>query len=106
MTVENCVVRSVTAVRKCYVPSIGASECCGVVIRNCEMSDSPHALMPLGANCDLDIENNLLRGACRDTDDCAAIYWGRYPASLGVRITGNSLIDIGNREAEWSTAAI
>lgn len=104
--VENCIINDVNRVQTCYRPAVHFKNGCGLSVRNCELSDAPHALIILEHINDIVIEDNRIERACLDTDDASAIYWGRDPSDLGIVIRHNYIANVGHKAADYSISAI
>ncbi len=104
--VTNCDIHDFNRIQTCYRPGVHCRSSCGVTIKNNNIYNAPHSLIIMEHVNDIMIEDNRLTNACIDTDDCAAIYWGRDPSDLGITIRHNYLANIGNLRADYSTGAI
>lgn len=104
--VKNCIIHDYNRIQTCYRPGVHVRSSCGVTIKNNDIFNAPHSLIIMEHVNDIMIEDNRLTNACIDTDDCAAIYWGRDPSDIGITIRHNYLANIGNLRADYSTGAI
>ncbi len=79
----------------------------GVTIRQNKLHNSQHTLLYIFSGLDTVIEYNEIYDAALDTDDAAAVYWGRTACILGTKIRCNYFHDIGqNNSGTWSIGAI
>ncbi len=79
----------------------------GITIRKNKLHNSQHTLLYIFSGLDTIIEYNEIYDATLDTDDAAAIYWGRTAAVIGTKIRYNYFHDIGqNNSATWCIGAI
>ena len=85
--VENNVFTYNGRTKRTYAPAINMSGV-GVKIKGNEMAYNPHEVVTFGGN-DHEIYENYIHHACQETGDMGAIYWGRDPSVLGVKIHDN-----------------
>ncbi len=79
----------------------------GLTISHNKLHNSQHTLLYIFSGLDTFIEYNEIYDAALDTDDAAAVYWGRTTCVIGTRIRYNYFHDIGqNNSATWCIGAI
>ena len=103
--VENCIFHDVSTAHRCYNSGLGSSVgCVGVKFLHCKLYNSPHMLLSLGSFTE--VAYCEFFNAAKDSDDCAAIYWGARPDTVGNVIHDCYFHDLGNVWQTWGTNAI
>ncbi len=104
--VENCFIHDVSQINRCYRPTVGFKNSCGLIVRGCTLKNAAHLLVLFEHVNDVIVEDCRIENGCLDTDDASGIYWGRDPSDLGIVIRNNYFRNFGNNEATFNTAAI
>ena len=106
MIIEGNDIHDVSLKKPCGSCTINLWSSVGTVVRRNKLHSSPHMLMFIDG-IDTIVEYNELYDAVLDTDDAAAIYWGRTACTIGTRIRYNYMHDIGqNSTGTWSIGAV
>lgn len=90
--IENCHIHSFGVWNRTYNPGVDIRGV-GNTIRNCEISNAPHAAIIFYGNNHI-IEKNKIHNVCSETDDSGAIYTSRDWALHGNVIRFNYIFDI------------
>lgn len=80
--------------QRVYAPGVSLRGC-GNTIRNCRIHDAPHSAILYGGN-EHAIADNEIYDVIQETGDAGAIYTGRDWTSMGNRVTGNYIHDLGD----------
>lgn len=104
--IEDNDIHDVSLKKPCGSCTINMWSSVGTIVRHNRLHGSPHMLMFIDG-IDTLVEYNEIYDAALDTDDSAAVYWGRTATTIGTRIRYNYFHDIGqNNTGTWSIGAI
>ncbi|MGN0855670.1 MAG: right-handed parallel beta-helix repeat-containing protein [Kiritimatiellia bacterium] len=91
--VRNCEIVRFARLQRVYAPGVSLHGC-GNEIRGCRIHDAPHSAILYGGNEHV-IADNEIYDVIQETGDAGAIYTGRDWTSMGNRVTGNYIHDLG-----------
>ena len=91
--VIGCEIWKFGRLQRVYAPGVSLNGC-GNEVRGCRIHDAPHSAILYGGN-ENTIADNEIYDVIQETGDAGAIYTGRDWTSMGNRVTGNRIHDLG-----------
>lgn len=97
-------IHDVNRVLRSYYPTVTIGGV-GITVEHNDLNNSPHMLMQLNGN-EHTIQYNEIYNAVTEATDMGAVYWGRNPTWLGIKINYNYFHDIGNQMEGYGSEAV
>ena len=91
--VVGCEIVRFGRLQRVYAPGVSLHGC-GNEVRGCRIHDAPHSAILYGGN-EHAIAGNEIYDVIQETGDAGAIYTGRDWTSMGNRVVGNHIHDLG-----------